>query len=117
MSLTNPTAVRRSNCAEIACAFCHGEGTDPFGVTSDGSVCCACAGRSVVEIPVPHVRCVYCDGSGSYTTYRCLVCDGTGVVAAPAVPTTTCPLCDGLGCEQSNGLVCLICRGRGIVAV
>ena len=30
---------------EITCAFCHGAGTDPFGVMSDRSVCGACGGR------------------------------------------------------------------------
>ena len=101
----------------ITCAFCRGEGTDPFGVMSDRSTCGSCGGRGVVRVPVPHVRCAYCEGTGSYKTFRCLVCDGAGVVAAPVGPTKTCPSCEGLACERSSGLVCLTCRGRGAVAM
>jgi len=108
-------------CAEgrerITCAFCHGGGTDPFNVMSDRSVCAACGGRGVVSVPVPHVRCAYCEGTGSYKTYRCLVCEGTGVVDAPVGPTKTCPSCDGLAREISSGLICLTCHGHGFVSV
>ncbi|MFI5456031.1 MAG: hypothetical protein ACHRXM_11335 [Isosphaerales bacterium] len=111
----------KTPCAEgrerIICAFCHGGGTDPFGVMSDRSVCGACGGRGVVSVPVPHVRCAYCEGTGSYKTYRCLVCEGTGVVEAPDGPTKTCPACDGLAFESSSGLMCLTCRGRGVLSV
>jgi DnaJ-class molecular chaperone len=112
--LSAPTADKR---ADVTCAFCHGEGTDPFGVMSDRSLCAACGGRGSVSVPVPHVRCAYCEGTGSYKTFRCLVCEGTGVVAAPTGPTKTCPSCDGRACELSSGLVCLTCHGRGLISV
>jgi DnaJ-class molecular chaperone len=117
MSLTKRSFARGAAREKITCAFCHGEGTDPFGVMSDRSVCGACGGQGVVSVPVPHVRCAYCDGTGSYKTFRCLVCLGTGVVKAPAGPTRTCPSCEGLASERSSGLVCLTCRGRGVVPV
>jgi hypothetical protein len=103
-------------CTRIQCAFCRGGGTDPFGVMSDRSVCGCCCGQGTVEVPAAHVRCSYCGGSGSHKTFRCLVCGGTGVVSAPEGPTKTCPACDGLACERSSGLVCLTCRGRGVLS-
>jgi len=102
---------------EVRCAFCQGHGTDPYGQLSELSVCASCGGRGVVAVTVPHVSCAYCSGSGSYKTYRCSVCEGAGVVPTLDGPTKTCPSCGGLAYEQSNGLVCLTCHGRGIVQV
>ena len=99
----------------ISCAFCKGKGTDPFNVLSSLSVCGACDGRGTLHVSTPHVRCVYCEGTGSYKTYRCPVCGGAGVAAALAVPTRTCPECEGHAFEASSGLVCLKCRGRGVI--
>ena len=98
---------------EVRCAFCRGRGTDPFHLLSDRSTCGACGGRSTVNVPTPHVPCAYCEGSGSFKTFRCPVCEGAGVVEAPEGPIRTCPTCDGLAFEHSSGLVCLTCRGRG----
>ncbi len=97
------------------CAFCHGQGVDPFNCMSDGSVCGSCSGKGTVLVPTPHVRCAYCSGTGAHKTYRCLVCGGSGVVAAPTGPTRTCPDCDGKAFEASSGLACLTCKGRGVV--
>jgi DnaJ-class molecular chaperone len=97
------------------CAFCHGRGVDPFNAMSDRSTCGSCQGKGTVEVPVPHVRCAYCSGSGSHKTYRCLVCGGAGVVAAPTGPTRSCLECGGEGCEPSSKLPCLACKGRGVV--
>ncbi len=99
----------------ITCAFCRGQGTDPYNVMSELSVCGACGGRGAVSVQVPHVQCHYCAGTGSYKTYRCLVCGGSGVVAAAEGPTKPCPNCGGLTFEESSGLACLTCHGRGTV--
>lgn len=99
----------------VTCAFCQGHGTDPFSVMSMLSVCSACQGTGRLLVPVPHVRCAYCGGSGSYKTYRCSVCDGSGVVPKLEGPTVTCPDCGGRAADGSSGLVCLHCRGRGAV--
>jgi DnaJ-class molecular chaperone len=99
----------------IPCAFCQGRGVDPFHALSDRSTCGSCQGRGTVVVPMPHVRCVYCSGTGSHKTYRCLICGGSGVVAALVGPTRTCPDCEGKAFESSSGLACLTCKGRGVV--
>jgi DnaJ-class molecular chaperone len=115
MSTTQTKTSRRQQHEEIRCAFCHGQGTDPFGIMSDRSVCGACGGRGVLNVSVPHMRCAYCEGTGSFKTFRCPVCEGAGVIPAPEEPIKTCPSCDGLAFERSSGLVCLTCHGRGVV--
>ena len=82
---------------------------------SDLSVCSACQGTGEVLVTVPHTRCAYCGGDGSYKTYRCPVCGGAGVVPALEGPTVVCPECGGKAADGSSGLVCLHCRGRGVV--
>ncbi|HEX8199342.1 MAG TPA: hypothetical protein VF590_02565 [Isosphaeraceae bacterium] len=100
----------------VPCAFRRGAGTDPYNVLSELSTCACRGGRGTVHVPAAHVRCVYCQGSGSHKTYRCPVCGGSGVVAAPRGPTETCPDCRGTACESSSGLVCLRCHGHGVLA-
>lgn len=100
----------------IPCGFCHGKGVDPFAIMSDLSVCGCCGGRGTVRVPTPHVRCAFCQGTGSHKTYRCPVCGGAGAVATITGPTRTCPDCEGRAYEASSGLPCLACRGRGVVA-
>ncbi|MGP0066627.1 MAG: hypothetical protein ACLQGP_23935 [Isosphaeraceae bacterium] len=102
---------------EIPCAFCHGQGNDPYGLLSERSVCGACGGRGLVRVAVPHICCAFCGGSGSYKTFRCPVCDGAGVIPTPQGPTKACPSCAGLAFESSSGMVCLTCRGRGFLRV
>jgi DnaJ-class molecular chaperone len=99
----------------IPCAFCGGKGTDPFNQLSEKSRCESCHGRGVVLVPRHHVRCGYCNGAGSYKTYRCPTCGGTGVTEPVRSPVQTCPHCDGLGFETGSGLECLTCRGRKAV--
>ncbi len=116
MSTTQSKTSQAQSHEEIRCAFCRGQGTDPFGILSDRSVCGSCGGLGVLTVPVPHIPCVYCDATGSYKTYRCPVCEGAGVIPALDGPNKTCPSCDGLAFERSSGLVCLTCRGRGLVS-
>ena len=101
----------------IACAFCKGKGVDPFDLLSSLSRCEACGGTGHVRAPDPCVVCRFCNGTGSYKTYRCPVCQGAGVVAPLAEPTKTCPECNGRASELSSGLECLKCKGRGRVTV
>ena len=75
----------------LPCAFCHGRGTDPFSVMSELSVCGACQGTGRVLVSVPHTRCVYCGGDGSYKTYRCPVCCGAGGGPRPRRPDCHLP--------------------------
>lgn len=100
----------------ITCAFCGGKRTDPYNLLSALSKCEVCKGVGRVTVPVPHVACVYCHGTGSHKTFSCPVCKGTGVLATLPEPTRTCPACDGLTYETSGGLPCLECKGRGLVS-
>ena len=61
---------------------------------SASSVCSSCQGTGHVLVSVPHVRCAYCGGSGSYKTYRCSVCGGRGLAQVEG-PTVLCPECGG----------------------
>lgn len=99
----------------IPCAFCHGKGVDPFNVMSENSVCTACSGRRVQEVPVPNDRCHYCCGTGSHKTFRCPVCGGIGRVPAAPLGAKKCVECGGLSFDGSSGLPCLVCRGRGVI--
>lgn len=102
--------------AERVCAFCHGKGTDPYGILSWESTCYVCHGLGITTVPVPHVPCRYCEGSGSHKTFSCTVCRGSGVVPPVAEPKYLCPGCEGRAYEISSGLECLECRGRGVVS-
>ncbi len=110
--MSTPTTVRE----KIRCAFCQGRGTDPFNQLSELSECVVCQGEGWVSVPVPHVRCTYCHGSGAHKTFTCPVCEGTGVIEALTGPTVVCPVCTGLGFDASSGLNCLRCRGLGRIA-
>ena len=110
--MTTPTIVRE----KIRCAFCQGRGTDPYNQLSELSQCTVCQGEGLVSVPVPHVTCGYCHGTGSHKTFACPVCDGTGVVEPLDGPTCVCPVCEGLGFDASSGLNCLRCRGLGRVS-
>jgi DnaJ-class molecular chaperone len=114
MNTLSPT-VRHQARESHVCAFCRGKGVDPYNAMSELSTCGSCGGKGTLQVPTPHIPCAYCSASGSIKTYRCLICGGAGVVAAPTGPTRTCPDCDGKAREQSSGLACLTCKGRGFV--
>lgn len=99
----------------ITCAFCQGRGVDPFNVMSSRSTCSSCHGRGVVSVADPHVECAYCSGSGSHKTFRCPVCEGAGAIHALEPPTRICLECSRRAADGSSGLVCMTCKGRGVV--
>lgn len=74
---------------EVRCAFCSGNGRDPFGIMSWRSSCCVCLGRGSVIIDTPHERCAHCNGTGAVKTFSCTVCRGKGVVPTIECLTTT----------------------------
>lgn len=100
----------------IVCAFCKGEGRDPFGIMSQESVCQVCNGTGKHVIVKPHITCAYCHGSGVEfgTRNTCLSCGGKGRVSMNKkhVP---CDLCHGTGMETEAGLRCDKCGGAGVV--
>jgi DnaJ-class molecular chaperone len=100
---------------QIPCAFCHGRGVDPFEIMSPLSTCTCCGGAGVQNVPAQHVRCTFCQGTGSDKTFRCPACRGSGVLAALEGPTVPCSECEGHSFLPSSGLVCLKCQGHGVV--
>jgi DnaJ-class molecular chaperone len=107
--------VNANHTETITCGFCRGTGTDPYGQLSSRSRCEVCWGTGRVWVPVPHIRCTYCRGTGSHKTFSCPVCGGKARVAAPGGPVQPCPDCEGLSFESSSGLYCERCKGRGFV--
>lgn len=105
-----------SDWAEVSCAFCHGTGTDPFGIMSWLSACCVCKGRSTIQVQGPQERCAHCRGTGAVKRLTCTVCGGKGLVPLRAVDTVVCRECQGTGdAFSASALPCLKCRGRGWV--
>jgi len=97
----------------VKCAFCHGTGVDPFGIMSGLSNCCVCGGKGEVEIEEPYRACSFCRGTGIHPNTRmsCVVCHGSGIIHIKE-PAETCSHCGGGGVE-TDGLPCLVCKGRG----
>lgn len=99
----------------LKCAFCKGEGKDPFGLLSKLATCQVCAGTGEVKVKEPAIRCAYCKGSGVYPLsgrLTCTVCNGKGMVTVKG-PNRECPKCKGVGQEIDSGLPCIKCAGKG----
>ena len=102
----------------VTCAFCRGEGLDPFDFLSPLSKCQACLGKGQVEIEGPLKQCAYCEGTGVQpygAMPMCVVCEGKGVVNIRE-PNERCPDCTGSGRAGDDGIPCLTCKGKGAVA-
>ena len=101
--------------AAIKCAFCRGQGSDPFDLLSPLARCQVCGGKGTVVVEDPVAKCAYCRGSGGQpygTRITCQVCGGKGALTV-AEPGDPCPYCHGSGRTAVNGLPCIHCRGRG----
>lgn len=95
----------------IVCAFCRGQGVDPFGIPSKFSKCQVCNGRKKNIILKPSEECPVCLGTGVYKHHclPCAVCKGKGQVHRIAGKDRTA------GCKPENeemldietGLPCL----------
>lgn len=98
------------------CAFCQGEGRDPFGLLSPLSLCQVCKGSGEVAIREPAIECAFCYGSGVHRGQRvtCTVCRGKGMVHIEEL-TETCPNCNGEGVPPGDYLPCVECKGIGVV--
>ena len=112
------TEIIRGENGKIAapCAFCHGNGTDPFELLSKYSACQVCGGRGKVSIPEPAIKCVFCNGTGIHRDQRltCTVCGGKGLLGVKE-PVETCPECKGKAVVAGDYLPCLKCRGKGVI--
>ena len=107
---------------EVACAFCAGTGTDPFGVMYVGSTCQVCGGAGVRRLAPPVADCAYCGRTGVFPGSRltCTSCGGVGQVTIPEA-AVTCPTCAGSGRAKDDfwpdsPLPCGVCGGKGVVA-
>ena len=105
--------------AIIVCAFCQGDGRDPFEAMSHLSKCQVCGGKGTVTVSEPIRECGFCGGEGVSPGLRitCQVCKGKGVVTVKE-PVEKCPHCDGLGIPPSEpqSLPCIVCGGTGWIS-
>jgi len=109
----------------LTCAFCHGQGRDPFGLLSPLSTCQVCGGTGQRTLNQPLVRCAFCRGTGVHpgTRMTCTTCGGVGTVPAPP-NAVLCPCCGGTGRARDwPGYIwpdslfsCPCCGGKGVVA-
>lgn len=101
----------------ITCAYCSGDGKDPFAVMSPLSSCGVCGGSGVTFVPQPRAKCVFCKATGAQLSLRltCTGCGGKGWHTVRA-QTATCPACSGAGSGPENPkLPCVKCSGAGVV--
>jgi len=102
---------------EKKCAFCDGEGLDPFGILSPLSICQVCGGKGKIMVSEPVIACAFCGGSGIYPSRRltCTACGGKGKVTMEE-PRETCKACGGSGRSRINSaLPCGACGGKGMI--
>lgn len=102
--------------AEVPCAFCRGEGSDPFDLLSPRALCAVCGGAGNVVLAEPIRRCAFCRGSGVFPGSRltCTCCMGRGAVTVKE-PAEACPACGGAGVAAGHSLPCSVCMGKGLV--
>ena len=102
----------------VQCAFCQGNGKDPFELLSELATCQVCGGRGNVEVKEPAIKCAYCKGSGVHplgARVTCTVCNGKGMVTVKD-SSKECPKCKGTGQERESGLPCIKCGGKGVIS-
>lgn len=108
------------NLVEFECAFCRGEGRDPFGIMSELSACCVCSGKGTVRVAEPYAACRFCNVTGvePFTRLTCLACRGKGAITV-AQPMETCAVCNGTGRQYPRNwhFYCLCCHGAGVAPV
>jgi hypothetical protein len=101
----------------ITCAYCSGNGKDPFAVMSPLSSCGVCGGSGTTFLPAPRTKCVFCRATGIQQSLR-LTCTGCGGKGWHTVRSDAgqCPVCAGAGSGPENPkLPCAKCGGAGIV--
>lgn len=102
---------------QITCAFCKGEGKDPFDLLSALAICQVCHGIGRVEVKDPLIKCPYCGGTGVYPRngrVTCTVCYGKGSITIKGL-TELCPDCRGTARVKDSDLSCVRCRGKGLI--
>jgi RecJ-like exonuclease len=106
----------------VICAFCGGQGRDPFGLLSPMAACQVCGSKGKHTLLLPITACAYCRGTGVHPHSRltCTSCRGVGKVHVLA-SAVTCPSCFATGRANAsfwsgNPLSCGYCRGKGMVS-
>ncbi|MDP4013246.1 MAG: hypothetical protein U0990_03595 [Candidatus Nanopelagicales bacterium] len=102
----------------LICAFCKGQGLDPFDIMSASSVCEVCGGSGNVRVRPPRAGCAFCSGSGVQPGKR-LTCGACGGKGAQTVrePVIECDRCSATGREPASPLLyCVKCHGVGLAA-
>jgi len=97
------------------CAYCEGQGKDPFGVLSEASTCSICQGKGKVRLIGESVAgCGFCKGSGKHPIERlsCPACKGYGMFESPK-DAVTCSQCLGSGKREDEYFPCSRCHGKG----
>lgn len=107
---------------EVTCAFCDGQGRDPFGIMSPLASCQVCGGGGRHILRQPIATCAFCRGSGVHPCSRltCTTCGGAGMVEIPE-NAITCRCCHGSGRAHDyiwpdSPLSCSCCNGKGVIA-
>ena len=106
----------------VKCAFCKGQGSDPFELLSPLATCQVCNGSGQHTLDLPGVVCAYCGGSGVHPHSRLTCTSCTGIGWAPvAENSVVCPACSGTGRARDyewpdSPLSCNYCRGVGVVS-
>lgn len=101
---------------QVVCAFCRGDGVDPFGVMSAISTCSICGGSGRVLAPESRVECAFCGATGVQpgTRLSCGGCHGKGWHELHE-PAHECLRCEGSGRDpHSLRLACVDCHGSGV---
>ncbi len=108
---------RKEYVEKITCAFCKGEGKDPFGIMSPTAICSVCHGLKEHYILKPYSTCAYCKGTGieQGTRNPCLSCHGRGQVSHHEGKLSICPTCRGSGMTHGTELTCRECNGSGVI--
>lgn len=114
--------MKGTNKVEVVCAFCGGQGQDPFGIMSPLATCQVCGGLGLHTLHLPVARCAFCRGTGVHPNSRntCTTCNGVGTVEV-LPDAVTCPSCHGSGRAADaiwpdSPLSCAGCLGKGVIA-
>ncbi len=79
-------------------------------------------GKRKIYVEQVEVECAFCKGTGKdpfdllSPLSKCQVCSGTGRRMI-TTPTRKCAYCHGTGVHPHSRMVCMTCRGVGLVSV
>ncbi|MBI4770542.1 MAG: hypothetical protein HY784_09080 [Chloroflexi bacterium] len=68
MTRTNPE--KTTAAVDVTCAFCGGNGRDPFGILSPLATCQVCGGTGRCTLRQPTAPCPFCRGNGVHPSSR-----------------------------------------------